>query len=72
MRNLLKYGPPPLPDLGDAVSSVGELLVLAEEEDVHLDFAHDLILDPQKSTREAWATQGFTACQSLVLIRGVS
>jgi hypothetical protein len=46
MRNLLKYGPPPLPDLGDAVSSVGELLVLAEEEDVPLDFAHDLRLDP--------------------------
>jgi hypothetical protein len=38
--NLLKHGPPPAKDLGDAVASLGELLILADSENVPFQSFH--------------------------------
>jgi hypothetical protein len=61
LRNLLKHGPPPAKDLGDAVASLGELLILAEEENVPLGFDRDALVAPS-APADIWAAQSGFQC----------
>ena len=65
LRNLLKHGPPPAKDLGDAVASLGELLILADEENVPLCFYLDALVAPSAPS-DIWAAQASNACSSII------
>jgi hypothetical protein len=65
LRNLLKHGPPPPKDLGDAVASLGELLILAEEESVPLGFDRDALVAPSAPC-DIWAAQASNACSAII------
>jgi hypothetical protein len=63
--NLLRNGPPPDKDLGDAVASLGELAILAEEENVPLGF--DLnTLTAALAPSEKWAAQASNVCRAII------
>ena len=66
LRNLLKHGPPPAKDLGDAVASLGELLILADEENVPLGFDRDALVAPSAPS-DIWAAQASNACSSIII-----
>ena len=72
LRNLLKHGPPPAKDLGDAVASLGELLILADEEQVPLGFDRDALVAPSSAHSDIWAAQASNACGQSSITLGTS